>query len=298
MQTSAEVAELFAALAMAQGRYTDVVKDKKAKIESQKGSYGYPYADIAGYIEAIRPALTEAKLAVIQAPAVEHGSATVTTRIVHASGQWVETELSMPIGQQTPQAVGSAITYARRYSLVAMLCLAAEDDDGEQAERKSERSQADDIGTTRPVMEASPKCPKCGGPMGDNREGKTNPKAPDFKCKNRACGFGVWVDSLPAAAMQPEPAIAPAQAKPPALPADQAPMTPWQKAALHSAGSSYYGKEWDTKRHELVSKVTRGRTQSSADLTASEANTLIDGINRRANEEAAAAAQAEASEPF
>ena len=191
------------------------------------------------------------------------------------------------------KAYYKAITSGHKYFVAKLLNVGAFNEDGEH-------EQAEDIGTgtTKPVMEAAPKCPKCGGPMWDNREGKTNPKAPDFKCKNRACGFGVWVDSLPAAAMQPEPAIAPAQAKPPALPADQAPMTPWQKAALHSAGSSYYGKEWDTKRHELVSKVTRGRTQSSADLTASEANTLIDGINRRANEEAAAAAQAEASEPF
>lgn len=191
------------------------------------------------------------------------------------------------------KAYYKAVTSGHKYFVAKLLNVGAFNEDGEH-------EQAEDIGTgtTKPVMEAAPKCPKCGGPMWDNREGKTNPKAPDFKCKNRACGFGVWVDSLPAAAMQPEPAIAPAQAKPPALPADQAPMTPWQKAALHSAGSSYYGKEWDTKRHELVSKVTRGRTQSSADLTASEANTLIDGINRRANEEAAAAAQAEASEPF
>ena len=40
MQTSTEVAELFAALATAQGKFTDIVKDKKARIESQKGSYG------------------------------------------------------------------------------------------------------------------------------------------------------------------------------------------------------------------------------------------------------------------
>ena len=139
MQTSTEVAELFAALATAQGKFTDVVKDKKARIESQKGSYGYAFADLASYIEAIRPALAEAKLAVIQAPAISAGTVTVTTRIVHASGQWVESELTMPVGQQTPQGIGSAITYARRYALAPMLCLAADDDDGEQAERAIKR---------------------------------------------------------------------------------------------------------------------------------------------------------------
>ena len=37
-----------------------------------------------------------------------------------------------------------------------------------------------------------PTCPKCQGPMWDNREGKRNPKAPDFKCKDRACGGVIW----------------------------------------------------------------------------------------------------------
>lgn len=104
---------------------------------------------------------------------------------------------------------------------------------------------------------------------------------------------------IAAPAAQPEPAIS--QTTFPdvgPMTTDQPRITDWQRKALHAAGAAYYGKIWDDKRHELVRKVTKGRTQSSADLTASEANTLIDGINRRANEEAAAAAQAEASEPF
>ena len=151
MQTSNEVSELFAALATAQGKFTDVVKDKKARIESQKGSYGYAFADLASYIEAIRPALAEAKLAVIQAPAISAGTVTVTTRIVHASGQWVESELTMPVGQQTPQGIGSAITYARRYALAPMLCLAADDDDGEQAERAVKRQNSYAPAAAQPV---------------------------------------------------------------------------------------------------------------------------------------------------
>ena len=81
------------------------------------------------------------------------------------------------------------------------------------------------------------------------------------------------------------------------LTADLPPLTAWQRSALHSAGTAYYGKAWDDKRHSLVLAVTKGRTQSSADLTTAEANALIDGINRRANEEAAAATT-EAPEPF
>ena len=101
----------------------------------------------------------------------------------------------------------------------------------------------------------------------------------------------------PAPAAQPEPAISQTTFPDRVLTAELPPLTAWQKAALHSAGTAYYGKAWDEKRHSLVLAVTKGRTQSSADLTTAEANALIDGINRRANEEAAAA-MTEAPEPF
>jgi hypothetical protein len=45
---------------------------------------------------------------------------------------------------------------------------------------------------------ATPACPKCGGPMWDNREGKKNPKAPDYKCKDRSCDGAIWPAKAPA----------------------------------------------------------------------------------------------------
>ena len=86
---------------------------------------------------------------------------------------------------------------------------------------------------------------------------------------------------------QPDPTIAQA---PPQLPEGV-------RKALNAAGKAFYGSAWDTKRHELVRAITKGRTQSSADLTPDEANVLIDGINRKANEDAAMTA-IEAPEPF
>ena len=101
----------------------------------------------------------------------------------------------------------------------------------------------------------------------------------------------------PAPAAQPEPAISQTTFTDHVLTAELPPLTAWQRSALHSAGTAYYGKAWDDKRHALVNAITKGRTQSSAELTTAEANALIDGINRRANEEAAAATT-EAPEPF
>ena len=103
--------------------------------------------------------------------------------------------------------------------------------------------------------------------------------------------------ATPAPAAQPEPAISQTTFPDHVLTAELPRLTDWQRKALHSAGTAYYGKAWDEKRHALVLAVTKGRTQSSADLTTAEANALIDGINRRANEEAAAATT-EAPEPF
>jgi len=89
-----------------------------------------------------------------------------------------------------------------------------------------------------------------------------------------------------------------------AEPTPQAPQAPAQlpegvHKALHAAGQSFYGSQWDTKRHELVRAVTKGRAESSADLTVDEATRLIDGIHRAADKAAAEAVQApEADEPF
>ena len=179
------------------------------------------------------------------------------------------------------KAYYKAVTSGHKYFVAKLLNVGAFNEDGEH-------EQAEDIGagTTKPVMEAAPRCPKCHGPMWDNREGKKNPKAPDFKCKNKACDGAVWVDSLPAApAAQPEPTIF----DQPETVTDLPRLTDWQRKALHAAGAAYYGKAWDDKRHALVLAVTKGRTQSSADLTPDEANALIDGINRKANEDAAKA---------
>jgi hypothetical protein len=58
-----------------------------------------------------------------------------------------------------------------------------------------------------------PNCPKCGGPMWDNRNNKTNPKAPDFKCKNRgACDGAIWLHSEKKAGNGKAPAAAPSAA--------------------------------------------------------------------------------------
>src|SRR2546423_13842075 len=66
----------------------------------------------------------------------------------------------------------------------------------------TEKPQSDDTTTV-------PNCPKCGGAMWDNREGKRNPKAPDFKCKDRECDGVIWPKREATTQTQPVAAAAP-----------------------------------------------------------------------------------------
>lgn len=98
------------------------------------------YANLEGVIEAAHDALVANGLAVMQGPGPLDGNAlTLTTRIIHESGEWIETDFSLPMAKADPQAAGSALTYARRYSLMAMLNIPAIDDDGEDASRPAPR---------------------------------------------------------------------------------------------------------------------------------------------------------------
>jgi hypothetical protein len=125
VKTSDNIAELAAALAKAQGEM------KNATLNKVNPHFKSKYADLAGIRDTVIPALSKNGLAVVQGTAVEGGQLVVTTRLVHASGQWMESQY--PIAIDKPQAMGSAYTYAKRYSLSAMCCIAADEDDDANA---------------------------------------------------------------------------------------------------------------------------------------------------------------------
>ena len=133
MITSNETNEVAKALAAAQAELKPVLRDKTAEVKSEKGNYKFDYADLASVIEACRSALTKHGIAVVQGVEVDGGNVKVETRLIHSSGQWLSSTLAMKATGDRPQVVGSAITYARRYSLSAMVGLASEEDDDANA---------------------------------------------------------------------------------------------------------------------------------------------------------------------
>ena len=100
------------------------------------------YATLPGVLQTVRPLLMKHKLAVIQSPDLLDGRLVLKTRLMHAEGEVIESALPLPEAG-TMQAMGSAITYARRYSLTAMLGICGdEDDDGNSASTKPTQNPA------------------------------------------------------------------------------------------------------------------------------------------------------------
>jgi hypothetical protein len=131
----ANIGQLAAALAKAQSQFDDLVKGATAKV----GAYSYDYATLADCLAAVLPSLNANGIALMQPASAgqdQHGNAyvSVTTLLIHESGESASSTLLMPCSDSKPQAVGSAISYARRYSLCSMVGIAAGDDDGNEAQ--------------------------------------------------------------------------------------------------------------------------------------------------------------------
>lgn len=113
----------------------NIPKSSTAKVAMKAGgTYTFDFADLARVRATIRPHLKAHGLSYSSgsSPGGEGGSLAVTTRVVHASGEWVEQTINTYPDNGTPQAIGSAQTYGVRYNVMALLGLAAdgEDDDG------------------------------------------------------------------------------------------------------------------------------------------------------------------------
>lgn len=124
VEMSEKIDTLVASLVVAQKAMETIRKDKK------NPAFKSSYADLATVLEAVAPALGEAGIALLQPIATgPDGSAQVTTMLVHSSGQFIRSTVSIKPVKTDPQGFGSAVTYGRRYGLLAMLGVAPDDDD-------------------------------------------------------------------------------------------------------------------------------------------------------------------------
>lgn len=104
------------------------------KITKASKGYNYNYADLNTVLNAIRKPLSEAGLCVIQTTSnTENGTPIVKTMLLHESGEYIEGSLAIKPIKNDPQSVGSSLSYSRRYALLGILNLAAEDNDGAPA---------------------------------------------------------------------------------------------------------------------------------------------------------------------
>jgi ERF superfamily len=153
VRRSASIGQIAEALAKASLEFEEVAKD------TQNPFYKSRYADLAALIRATRPFLGKHSLVVTQFPLMAGNRAGATTLIIHKSGEWMESDLTLPIAKADAQGSGSAITYARRYAYQGILNVAGEDDDDGNAAsgKKPEKvSEAEDAWSTKAGGKAAP----------------------------------------------------------------------------------------------------------------------------------------------
>lgn len=138
---SEQVNELFEALAKFQAQHRTLAHTRTVNA----GKYSFDYTELHSVVEAIQPAFSDLGLSHVQPPASyyipnaiqeESGSrgiviVQVVTIIGHRSGQWMRSVMGMPVTLPSAQEIGKAVSFARRYALLAAIGIAsrAEEDD-------------------------------------------------------------------------------------------------------------------------------------------------------------------------
>jgi hypothetical protein len=145
MNKSEAIGKLALALSKAQAEMGGAMRNSKNPFFKSE------YADLESVWSACREPLSKNELAVIQT--TEHGErgVTIVTTLAHSSGEWIESRLNVKPVKDDPQALGSALSYGRRYALAAIVGIYQTDDDAETAmSRASAKSAA------KPVAKVSP----------------------------------------------------------------------------------------------------------------------------------------------
>lgn len=127
MNKSDGIQDLAAALAAAHAEINGVVKSASNPFFKSK------YATLEAVVDAVKPPLLKNGIVIVQGVQDAEGGVAIETMLLHKTGQWLSSTLRLPASKEDAQGYGSAITYGRRYGLMAICGVPAEDDDGNAA---------------------------------------------------------------------------------------------------------------------------------------------------------------------
>lgn len=134
MLTSETITAIMPAFIKAQGNFAPALKS------ATNPHFNSKYVALDGVIDAVSGALRDEGIAIMQQTDVtEHGGTILITRLIHESGEWIASRYPVHPVKSDPQGEGSALTYARRYALMALVGIAPEDDDGNAAVKAVEK---------------------------------------------------------------------------------------------------------------------------------------------------------------
>lgn len=155
MLKSESTAALASALALAQGAWSNPPKSREVSVSiNGGGKYKFAYATLDTILDHIRAPLSENGLSVTQAIDVAGERVVVRTVLMHSSGEWLESVTPLIGNTAKPQEFGSAVSYARRYALSAMLSITADDDDDGNAAQGNTVEDRRDRDNVKPPVAA------------------------------------------------------------------------------------------------------------------------------------------------
>jgi len=124
---SEEIGKLSTALVSAQAEIGNATKN------ATNPHFRSDYANLEAVLFTVKPILAKHDLSVVQFPGYEDGACTLSTIVLHKSGEWLQSKAGAPLDRPTAWSVGSCVTYLRRYSLASICQMTQEDDDGSAA---------------------------------------------------------------------------------------------------------------------------------------------------------------------
>lgn len=168
MKHSDQINELAQAMAKSQGEFKEIKKTKTAIVrgETKTGKayeYSYDYADLSVILQAVTPALAKNGLFLTQGTNAERSM--LITKIIHSSGQWIETEYPIISKGQDMQGEGAGFTFARRYAINGILGISSEADTDGEHQRPSDNIERKPQKLKEPAKEIKNYAP---APANDN----------------------------------------------------------------------------------------------------------------------------------